>query len=669
MSKTVSTRQRPADATDPTSLAPSTAPVCIPWKNLFVARENVRHAAAADDELPALAANLLANGQLQNINVIPELDRRGKPTGRYGVTAGRRRYLATGLNIRCGRWADDHPMLAKIGVADAGRMVSLSENQQLRMHAAEEFEAFAALVGEGKDLAAIAAAFGTDARHVRQRLRLANIAPALMAEFREDRITLPQLMALATVDDHQRQIAAWEGGGWNRDAAVLRRLMTEGDMASTHPLAMFVGQEAYLQAGGTVREDLFADELHHVFFDDPMLITKLAADKLEELATPIRKAEGWSWVKVMPLMTREEHVRFNTVRGTQRKLNEEEAREDAALRAALQQAEVEADRLQQAYDDCEEDTAAVLEQALQEAEDLVDVRRAARDSYLESIAVMRWPKRVHGVTGCIVTLKDGEPLVLRAVYDVANAKVVEKALAPAKSAHGGEEARDEGEEDGDAPVQSPAAPSHSGESDAMARRLAAQRTMALQALMAAQPDKALRIVVFTLAARAFSAYFAADALKLTVADREQALRLADPEQHEAAKARRETQAALAVWQSRWPSDEGEAFAFVCALSAGEVMELFALLAARGLDAMVSRDDGRRPEAFATYLNLNMHAWWEVSATNYLHAMSKHRLAEIVGEAQGIEKAKALAGLKKGEAVTQAATWLAGSGWLPPLLRS
>src|SRR3546814_10729411 len=77
-------------------------------------------------------------------------------------------------------------------VADASaRTVSLAENvQRENMHPADQFAAFAALVKEGRPVEDIAADFGVSPLVVQRRLKLANVSPRLMADYRAGGVTL-----------------------------------------------------------------------------------------------------------------------------------------------------------------------------------------------------------------------------------------------------------------------------------------------------------------------------------------------------------------------------------------------------------------------------------------------------------------------------------------------
>jgi ParB family chromosome partitioning protein len=77
------------------------------------------------------------------------------------------------------------------------------------MHPADQFEAFAALVAEGRPIEDIAADFGVTPLVVQRRLKLANVSPRLLADYRAgEGVSLEQLMALAVTDDHAAQEAA-----------------------------------------------------------------------------------------------------------------------------------------------------------------------------------------------------------------------------------------------------------------------------------------------------------------------------------------------------------------------------------------------------------------------------------------------------------------------------
>jgi ParB family chromosome partitioning protein len=82
------------------------------------------------------------------------------------------------------------------------------------MHPADQFEAFAALVVEGHPVEDIAVDFGVTPLVVERRMRLGDVSPRLLADYRGDTVTLDQLMALALTDDHEAQEVAFYDA-WN----------------------------------------------------------------------------------------------------------------------------------------------------------------------------------------------------------------------------------------------------------------------------------------------------------------------------------------------------------------------------------------------------------------------------------------------------------------------
>jgi ParB family chromosome partitioning protein len=101
---------------------------------------------------------------------------------------------------------------------------------------------------------------------VRQRLRLGAVSPKLMQVYRTGELTLEQLMAFIA-EDHARQEAVYERLSYNRDASAIRRLLTETHVAATDRRAIFVGAEAYTEAGGTILRDFFTEDRGGYFED------------------------------------------------------------------------------------------------------------------------------------------------------------------------------------------------------------------------------------------------------------------------------------------------------------------------------------------------------------------------------------------------------------------
>src|SRR3546814_14538270 len=76
----------------------------------------------------------------------------------------------------------------------------------------------------------IGARFGVSASVVKQRLRLGAVSPKLLQVYREDGLTLDQLMAFAITEDHVRQEQVFEGLHHNREPWIIRSDMTAANV-------------------------------------------------------------------------------------------------------------------------------------------------------------------------------------------------------------------------------------------------------------------------------------------------------------------------------------------------------------------------------------------------------------------------------------------------------
>jgi ParB family transcriptional regulator, chromosome partitioning protein len=361
-------------------------------------------------------------------------------------------------------------------VADASaRTASLTENEQrLGLHPADQFEAFAALIAEGRPIEDIAADFGVTPLVVQRRLKLANISPRLMADYRADAVNLDQLMALAITDDHAAQEAAfYDAPDWQRSPSALRERLTEREIdAHQHPLVRFVGLTAYEAAGGGTRRDLFAEGETGVYLTDAALLDRLAQDKLAGIAEEVR-AEGWAWVEVTPAATYADLQAFQRAPQEKRLPNAREAKRIAKLNAKAQAVET---ALQAAIDAEDEDRADALhDEGYRLSEQLNDL-----DGELTT-----YSPTVRAAAGAVVTIdRQGEAVIHRGLLREAEAKAL-RMLARAQAGADGEEAEDTGRPE----------PDKATLSEKLTRRLSAHRTAALQIELARHPKAALAALV------------------------------------------------------------------------------------------------------------------------------------------------------------------------------
>src|SRR6266852_2152936 len=272
--------------------------VFIPLNKLKKSPKNARKTPHSEAAIEAYAASIAAKGILQNLVVEPELDGEGAPTGCYFVTIGEGRRLAQLLRAKRKEIKKTEPIRCIVDTANDPHEISLDENvTRENMHPADQFEAFKKLAEErGFGAEEIAARFGVTPHVVRQRLRLAAVSPKLMQIYRDGGLTLEQLMAFAITEGHGRQEAVYERLSYNRDASTIRRLLTETHVAATDRRAVFVGVEAYTEAGGTILRDLFTED-RGGYFEDVALLDLLVTAKLGREADAVRETEGWRWTE------------------------------------------------------------------------------------------------------------------------------------------------------------------------------------------------------------------------------------------------------------------------------------------------------------------------------------------------------------------------------------
>lgn len=599
--------------------------------------------------IPELAASIQRVGLLQNLIVIAAAD--GE---HYEVVAGGRRLAALKLLAKKRRISKewDVPCLP---VADGtARTASLTENvQREAMHPADQFEAFAALVAEGRPIEDIAADFSVTPLVVHRRLKLANVSPRLLADYRAEAVTLDQLMALAITDDHAAQESAfYDAPTWQRNPHNLRERLTEREIdAYRHPLVRFVGLDGYQQAGGGIRRDLFAEGDKGVYLTDAALLERLAQDKLASLAAEV-KAEGWAWVDATPGMTHADLQAFQRAPRDRRSPNKRDAQRIEKLQAKMQEV---AEAVDAALDDEDEEKADALQE---EGERLGEQLQALEDGLLDYAA------NVKAAAGAIVTIdRDGQTVIHRGLLREAEAKAL-RTLERLRQGFGseGEAANDDEGEDGDDDRQ----PKTAAMSDRLAQRLSAHRTAALQIEVARHPQAALAAVVHGMVQTVLQESYYGHDLPLGVSlkqqDRLESL-APDVSESPAVVALRTLQE---VAGEALPEDSAELFAVLLAKSQDELVRLLAVCVASTVDVVTPRATAQQPGAeLAQAVGLDMAAWWKPTSEGYFRHIAKPAILEAV-EQYAPAHVTRLAKLKKGDIASEAERLADGTGWMPAI---
>ncbi|GAO22438.1 ParB domain-containing protein nuclease [Alicycliphilus sp. B1] len=601
--------------------------------------------------IPELAASIQRVGLLQNLIVIASAD--GE---HYEVVAGGRRLAALKLLAKKHRLAKDWEVPC-LQVADGtARTASLTENvQREAMHPADQFEAFASLVAEGRPIEDIAADFSVTPLVVQRRLKLANVSPRLMADYRADAVSLDQLMALAITDDHAAQEAAfYDAPQWQRHPSHLRERLTEREIdAYRHPLVRFVGLDSYEAAGGGIRRDLFAEGDAGVYLNDAALLERLAQDKLTGIAATVR-AEGWAWVDATPGVT---HADLHAFQRAPRERREPNKREAQRIEKLQEKMRAIGEAVDAAMDADDEEKADALQE---EGETLGEQLQALEDG------LQGYSQNVKAAAGAIVTIdRNGQAVIHRGLMREAEAKAL-RTLERLRQGFSGEDAENDDEGETADEAQAPAM------SDRLAQRLSAHRTAALQIEVARHPQAALAAVVHGMVQTVLqeSRYGRShDSLPLGVGlkvqDRLEGM-APDWSESPAAVALRELQQVAGEALSE---DSAELFAALLAKPQDELVRLLAVCVASTVDVVTPRaTPHQRGAELAQAVGLDMAKWWQPTAEGYFKHVPKAAVLQAVGE-YAPDQVSRLAKLKKADIASEAERLADGTGWMPAIFKA
>jgi ParB family chromosome partitioning protein len=624
--------------------------IAVPLNKLKKSPRNARRTPHAEADIEALAASIAAKGVLQAPVVEPEADGEGRPTGCYFVTIGEGRRLALALLAQRKQIKKTEAVRCVVDLANDPHEISLDENvTRSGMHPADQFEAFRRL-SEGRGLSAeeIGARFGVGTQVVRQRLRLGAVSPALMDLYRAGELNLDQMMAFAVSEDHARQQQVLEQLGAHRPPYLIRRAMTEAKVSARDRRAIFIGAEAYGEAGGVILRDLFTED-GGGWFEDPGLLDRLVAEKLAGLADELRAAEGWKWA--------EAHIDYPRALGFARVYPHEVERSDED-KAKLEALSEDYDILISEWD-AVEDVPPEVEARFQEID-------AALAAFGDGMACD--PEDIARGGVFVILGQDGVARIERGLIRP------EDMPAPEPDAESGETKVHTDSDAGAlrAEAEEPDEDAGASLSERLVLDLTAHRTAALRDALAASPSVALTAVVHALAVFAFyPAYERPTCLEIKGVSAYLGGHAPSIDDTRAGRCVAERHAA---WASRTPKAAEDLWGFVERLPVSEMLDLLAHCASLTVNAVRTPFD-RKPGAWAhadrlaEAVDLDMTAYWTPTVTSYLGRVTKGRIGEAVREAVSEEAAERIGGMKKPDMASEAEALLVGKGWLPSLLRA
>ncbi|WP_430448606.1 ParB/RepB/Spo0J family partition protein [Rhodophyticola sp.] len=642
----------------------------IPFNKLVLSQSNVRRIKSGLS-IDELAEDIARRGLLQGLNVRPVVDEGGKETGMFEVPAGGRRFRALEALVKAKRLNKTAPVPCIVRDADSDILAeddSLAENtQRAALHPLDQFRAFQTLREKGQSEEEIAAAFFVSVNIVKQRLRLAAVSPKLLDLYEQDEITLDQVMAFTINPDHDRQEQVWQAleSSWSKEPYQIRRMLTETTVRASDKRAVFVGLDAYEEAGGTILRDLFQSD-DGGWLQDAALLDRLVAEKLKTAAEEIAE-EGWKWVRLDVTMPYDAAYGLRRIDGEPVDLTKDE-------QAQIDSLETEYAKLEADYAEAEE-LPEEVDERLGEIETALEAF-AARPVIYDAQEIAR--------AGVFVSIAGNGALVVERGYvrpedevtdepdgdDAGNAAGTDTAHRGTTISVGGETPEDE-EDDGIKPLP-----------DRLVSELTAHRTLALRDAVAENPHVAMTALLHKLVGDAFGTYAAsAGCLEASVRHvhfSAQAEDLADSSSSKAIEARHE------AWQADIPADDQARWDWIDALDHASRSALLAHCVSFGINALHEKVDRygaglsqagleRRlgqANRIAGAVKLDMiDAGWKPTVDNYLGRVTKARIVEAVREGVGEQTAQLIDHLKKGDMAKEAERLLADSDWLPEPLRS
>ncbi len=628
----------------------------VPLAKLKRSEKNVRTTPPRNIE--AMASSIRARGIMQNLLVTA-----ARPKGTYEIIAGDRRYLGAMMLADAGEIdAATYGVPVKIVSGDDAdlREVSLTENfQREPMTAAEECVAFQHFLKSDGDIDAVANRFGQTRRFIEGRLRLANLAEPIFEALSEGRITLEMAKAYGSTEDQAKQERVFQQYAHSSyvNADQIRRAIVNDTMKASDPVAVLVGTDAYVAAGGKVECDLFSEDGDR--WSDPELARTLAAAIMEAEAKRVGEEQGLAWVR--PIATTSLYgatADLHRVTLEPAPLGEEEAaRSDAIVARCETLEELMAD------EEMEETAYAALEEEFERLREEYQTLHS-RPPVLSD--------EMRGKVGTFLTLGRDGKMTLETTYF---SETPLQGWAGDGTSGSTRSARDTSSLPPEA-----VAPGGKPLSARLHDELAIQRRDILAASILADPGLALDYMLFAMTdqSRSYSRYGTT-----VTAGRPQ-----DPQMPKDQPA---TQAQLAIAEAReslnsdWTTSSSpvERFEAFRALDDDAKASWLALTVASSLEAKPDYSSAKTNPLharLASILEIDVAKWWRPTSANFFDRVSKGTLLALLTDVGGPVLAARYVGSKKGEistsceklfageAITEAETKEAALAWVPDAMR-
>ena len=663
----------------------------VKLSNLSLSAINVRTASEETLEIESLAADIEARGVLVNLLVSPA----GKSRGRFEVFDGGRRWRALNLLAQQGKIAlDTYDVPVRVLKADEATLseTSLAASfHQMKLTPAEECRAFQHFISKGADVDGVAKRLGVTVRFVEGRLRLAQLAEPIFDALAQGKITLDLAKAYGAASSQARQLLVWNsyGASPNYSVDTIRRQILSETIRSNEPIALLIGADAYVAAGGKIDADLFSDEGDK--WINPEIAQGLASELLEAEAKRLGEDAGLAWVR--PLVSTDIYTaarQLHRVSLPTAPLSEDE---DARLTAI-------AERLQ-AIDDLSDSGQEFTEEECQAIEAEGDALEAEARDIRRRPQIL--PDELRSRVGAFLTLTKAGQMVLDTTY-YSETPLTITAVEPAAS--DGECGDDSDHDDtdaqsddgaGDSPASTwrieerpvstqpvPAAmagPDGKQLSQVLYDQLAMQRRDVLGAALLSHPALALDYMLFLMVdAREHSGSGSGATIRASLPQNPMPVD-AIPASRAAAHIAEAYDALDGSWTKH--ADKVARFEAFRLLADDTKAAWLAWVVATSLEAKDSYSatvQNALQNRLATIMDVDVAQWWRPTSANFFDRVPKGALMSVLHEVGGPTLSSRYASGKKpeissscqklfaGEAIVEAEVAQAALAWVPAAMR-
>ncbi|MEO1638654.1 MAG: ParB N-terminal domain-containing protein [Pseudomonadota bacterium] len=246
----------------------------------------------AQKAVEALAESIKTCGLLQNLGGLQD------DTGKIGIVAGGRRLRALAYLAESDPAQETRksiPVLLAKDATQAEVWANAENTARADLDPADEIRAYGRMAQSQASADDIASAFGVTVAHVKGRLKLAHLPVAALDALKAKTINLTVAQKLTTADDEKLILEVLQliAEGRITHTNQIDGVLHPKAVKSTDRCALFIGVQAYEEAGGKIARDLFSDD---VFFEDREVLDEVFAERLGAAAETVAQDAGWAWV-------------------------------------------------------------------------------------------------------------------------------------------------------------------------------------------------------------------------------------------------------------------------------------------------------------------------------------------------------------------------------------